>query len=420
MALRGVGVRSGIAHAVRWLRSALAAAGLSGVLACQPAGPGVRVAVPAAGGATAYTLTQGEGDVLLSWLEREDAGYVLAYSAWQPEHRWTAPRSVARGDDLFVNWADRPSALALADGGVAGHWLVNPPGRRQGDYGYGLQVAFSGDRGETWATRLRRGATRPSPSEYTGFLSFLESGDRLFAAYLSPPQIGDPPLDSSLEHRMTLRVARFGGEGDLEVEDLLDTSVCSCCPLDLADTEAGPVIVYRDRLPGEVRDISIVRWEGDAWSVPASVHDDGWELDGCPTNGPAVDASGRHVVVAWFTAARGSPEVRVAFSESSGRDFGTATRISEGRAVGYVDIRWIGPGEAVVSWVEAREGGAAVLRLRRVGLDGSRGVPLDLVETRGGRQDGMPMLARVEDGLVVVWRAADELHSALLPLDRLR
>ena len=38
---------------------------------------------------------------------------------------------------------------------------------------------------------------------------------------------------------------------------------------------------------------------GETWTEPVSVHHDGWQINGCPVNGPALGASGRDVAVAW-------------------------------------------------------------------------------------------------------------------------
>ena len=52
------------------------------------------------------------------------------------------------------------------------------------------------------------------------------------------------------------------------------------------------VVVYRDRSEKEVRDMSVVRFAGGRWSAPRTLAADGWEINGCPVNGPAVAADG--------------------------------------------------------------------------------------------------------------------------------
>ena len=59
---------------------------------------------------------------------------------------------------------------------------------------------------------------------------------------------------------------------------------------------------------------------------------DGWKIDACPVNGPAVAAAADTVVVAWFTAAD-MPRVRLAYSRDGGRSFAAPIEVASG-AVG--------------------------------------------------------------------------------------
>ena len=60
---------------------------------------------------------------------------------------------------------------------------------------------------------------------------------------------------------------------------------------------------------------------GEVWSKAENIHADGWELAGCPVNGPAIDALEMDVAVIWFTAAKGDPNVKIAFSDDGGAQF---------------------------------------------------------------------------------------------------
>ena len=60
----------------------------------------------------------------------------------------------------------------------------------------------------------------------------------------------------------------------------------------LACVNTACVPVYRDRTEAEIRDIAIVRLVDGIWSDPALVSADGWEIAGCPVNGPAIDSAG--------------------------------------------------------------------------------------------------------------------------------
>ena len=87
---------------------------------------------------------------------------------------------------------------------------------------------------------------------------------------------------------MTIRFAEITNKGDIIDESELDSATCDCCQTSIAVTNKGPVVVYRDRSDKEVRDIYIARKINGIWGVPTPIHNDGWEINGCPVNGPKV------------------------------------------------------------------------------------------------------------------------------------
>jgi hypothetical protein len=108
-------------------------------------------------------------------------------------------------------------------------------------------------------------------------------------------------LSQENEGDMALFYTTIGKDGSIGSETTLDSRVCECCQTSAAATPDGLLVVYRDRSPKEIRDISIVRYASGKWSTPVTVSNDGWQIDACPVNGPAISASGRNVAVAWFT-----------------------------------------------------------------------------------------------------------------------
>lgn len=152
--------------------------------------------------------------------------------------------------------------------------------------------------------------------------------------------------------------------------------------------------------------MSVVRFAGGAWSEPQTLARDGWELNGCPVNGPAIAASGPRVAVAWFTAAGGTSRVKLAFSPDSGASFGAPVVVDDGRPLGRVDVAVVGE-QAVVSWLEETEGGAA-LRVRSVGPEGERGPTLTVAESSAARSSGFPRMVASQGELVLAWRDGNE------------
>src|SRR6185436_12033224 len=90
---------------------------------------------------------------------------------------------------------------------------------------------------------------------------------------------------------------------------LLDPDVCTCCQTVAALTDEGPIVAYRDHSSDETRDISVVSMQNGQWTRPRAVHRDGWRMNACPVNGPALIASGKRVAVAWYTGADEKPRV---------------------------------------------------------------------------------------------------------------
>lgn len=213
---------------------------------------------------------------------------------------WSEPKTVTHRENLFVNWADFPSAVALSNGTLAAHWLeIN------GDaaYQYDVKIAMSNDDGKTWGDPFIPHEDR-SQREH-GFVTLLPGQDgALTAIWLDGRNYDTYASQDVVENAMQLRARAINSEGAMKSDSLLDARTCTCCQTSAVITEKDSIlVVYRDRSPGEIRDISIVRKAEGEWSAPYSVAQDGWHIEGCPVNGPAIDAKRGRTVVAWFTAA---------------------------------------------------------------------------------------------------------------------
>ena len=201
---------------------------------------------------------------------------------------------------------------------------------------------------------------------------------------------------------MTLRVAAVDSNGRLSEERLLDRRVCTCCQTASALTSEGVVVVYRDRSETEIRDISIIRYRRGRWSDPRPVQEDGWQIDGCPINGPAVAARGERVAVAWFTAAHDSPRVQVAFSNDGGESFDAAIAVAGSRALGRTDITLLPDDSALVTWLELTPRGEAI-RFRRVRPGGLVERAATLSSASSGRTSGFPRIVRDGHDVYFAW-----------------
>jgi hypothetical protein len=354
-----------------------------------------------------------QGRVHLTWFERlagED--HALRFSVLDPggegPENWSPPRTIVEGLDFFVNWADFPSLLPLSGGALVAHWLQRSG---PGTFHYDVVLAWSGDGGRSWSEGIL--PHRDGTLSEHGFVSLLPWEDGMGVVWLDGRKYETQPENPEMTLRFTT-LAPGGGSGALGPEVLLDDRVCDCCQTSAARTRDGMVVVYRDRSPEEVRDISIVRLENGVWSEPAPVHQDGWTIPACPVNGPMVAARDQHVAVAWFTAAEDHPRTFVGFSADGGRTFGEPIRVDDGDPVGRVALVLLDPskdggaGDALVTWLERTEG-AAEVRVRRITPAGDRSDARTVAVSTEARASGFPRMVRSGDHLVFAWTRVGEV-----------
>lgn len=357
---------------------------------------------PASGDSREPDLTAtADGRVILSWVEKVDEKrYALRLAI--KDRAWSEPRTVAEGENWFVNWADFPSVIALNDGSLAAHWLVKSGAST---YAYDVNIAISKDGGQTWTKPIVPHLDNTQTEH--GFVSLVPLRDgRLGAIWLDGRNMKDVQddhgEDKPLPVSMTLRYATIDGNGNISEDAQLDERVCECCQTSATVTSDGVFAVYRDRSQTEVRDIFSVRQSNSGWTSPQPVHDDSWEINGCPVNGPAVAADGRNVAVAWFTSAGGTPRVKIAFSTDGGATFGAPVQVDDGETQGRVDVVLLPDKSAVVCWLSGTAA-AGEIKARRVAANGSVGPPAVIAKTDISRSSGFPRMARSGDEVHFAW-----------------
>ncbi len=387
--------------------------------ACSGSDAGQHLEVPAGPGSGQPHLDADGQGVWMSWTEPWDGGHRVALSYF--DGRWRPAATIAQGDGFFVNWADFPSVSVVGDRLVA-HWL-----RRggRGTYDYGVRVSMSDDWGETWS-RAVVPHENETPTEH-GFVSVFAWRGEPWMAWLDGRAMVQPGGAMSVRARMLSR------DGDVPVsgpgrESIVDDRSCECCQTAAVVADGVPVVVFRDRSAGEVRDIYVSRLVEDpagvhAWSPGVPVARDEWIIGGCPVNGPAAAASGGDVAVAWFTAPDNVAQVNVAFSDDRAESFSSPWRLDEGDPLGRVDIEMLDDRSVVVTWLE-RSGGSSgtksVIASRRVAPGGRMSGIRRLAETVSARASGFPRMARLgTDRLLFAWTDATgegRVRAMVMPL----
>jgi hypothetical protein len=336
------------------------------------------------------------------------------------------------------------SILALPDGSLAAHWLTKSgPGMHTND----VNLSISRDGGRTWGKAIVPHRDRAQTGR--GFVSMIPASGGIAVVWLNgrkttggdrgaeghvpaeKARVGASQHTGSHDHQhtggnhraaghgpaaaeveMSLMYTTIGLDGTLGNEVLLDGRVCECCQTSVAPTPDGMAVVYRDRSEKEVRDISIVRLKNGEWSEPQPLSKDGWEINGCPINGPAISSAGQNLAVAWFTAARNQPRVYAALSADGGATFGPQILVGDGNQLGRVDIVALPSGNAFVGWVERTPDGAEV-RACIVRPDGSKSPAIIVPET----SSGVPRMKVSGDEVVIAWtdsRNIRKVRTAIL------
>ena len=347
---------------------------------------------PGPGSAEPHLATAPDGSVILSWLEPADGTTALRFSVLG-ENSWSEPRTIARGDNWFVNWADFPSVEAIDDSLWAAHWLVKAA---EGTYEYDVAVSISTDAGTTWGAPVTP-HTDGILSEH-GFVSLFPDRGGVGALWLD---------GRDMAHGMTLRSAVVMPDNSLNHDALADELVCDCCQTDVANGPQGPIAVYRNRTEDEIRDIYVTRMIHGEWETGRPVAHDGWEIAGCPVNGPAIAADGNNVAVAWVTAANNDSIVKVSMSTDGGESFGVPIEIDPDQPVGRVDVVMLEDGATHVTWLDQGEGGSGVIRARKVSANGEPGDVETIATTSAGRMSGFPQAVRSGNRIVFAWTDVD-------------
>jgi hypothetical protein len=351
-----------------------------------------------AGSGQPFLAQSADGTVVLSWLEPAGEQMRLRFAVLD-HGTWSEPRTVAQGANLFVNWADVPSVVPITAESWVAHWLVLVAG----SFGaYDVVTAVSQDAGATWSapTALNDDGTE---TEH-GFATLFPWGDAIGAVWLDGRQLAEWSFDRPDELLgVGLRFARLAADGRVLDRGEIDPLVCDCCQTDVAIAAGQPLLIYRDRSEAEIRDVVVRRYDGNAWLDPVDLGREGWFIEGCPVNGPAIAAHGMDVAAAWFTAADDRPRVRFARSADGGSSFAAPLEIDTDGAYGQAGVAVLDDGTAVVSWWRRAPAGGTALAARTVGRGGEIG-PIRTIATSGAAQPlDVPEILAAGDALIFAW-----------------
>jgi BNR repeat-like domain len=270
-----------------------------------------------------------KGEVLLSWTEKDDQGItafcfsvstdkgktfsekkVIYAGTGVGNSRLFRAKLLAKKDGslvaVFSNRADAPPAQPQAQQGQGGR------GGRGGGGGRSAELVYcvSKDGGTTW-TSPQTVDTDATKGLMRGFFdAILMANDEVAVAYLKDVK------GSTKHEERDLRLA-ITKNGVFQAEKLLDAVVCDCCNINLLVDGSGKLnVIYRDN-NDDIRDMSkmVSNDNGETFSKPENVHNDGWKIAGCPHSGAISSANGKNALIAWYSGAETEVGIRLVTQE---------------------------------------------------------------------------------------------------------
>ena len=336
----------------------------------------------------------------LSWIERNTDGEARLQMATWNGSEFDEIRLIAKSKGMFANWADIPSLVEAPSGDLYAHWL-NRIGNET--YAYGIQIERSIDHGKSWQS-LGWLHNDTSATEH-GFVSLIPENRHVRAFWLDGRQMKKPT------GKMMLRTAILDGN-KIKSEHMVDDDVCTCCPTAAIQLPSGSAVVYRDRLPQEIRDISLVHLKNDGWSKPSRIQKDNWVMPGCPVNGPSIATNGNIIAVSRFTVIKNKAKIILKLFKDgqvkSGKEIILDENVPVGRCVTVcskdsVYNIWIG--------VDKNQ---SVLRMAEVSLFGKIKRKMTLVPIDEDRSSGMPRAIFINNYLWVSWTDSNQVRLGRL------
>ena len=332
------------------------------------------------------------GQIYLSWVNEEGDLARFSYSQLT-ESGWSRPELISSGSDWFVNWADFPM-LSVNGDNMAAHWLRMSA---EGTYDYNIEASFSDVQNQDWSEP--RVIHSDGVSAEHGFVSMLPLKD---GSTLITWLDGRNTKNGDEYGAMTLRAGIFSSSGQILGEWELDSRACDCCQTSSAMTSSGPVVVYRDRSAKEIRDIAMTRYLNGRWTEPRPVHEDSWQIAGCPVNGPSVSAKYEQVAVAWFTAKDDTPKVQLALSSDSGASFTAPVLVASPETNGRVGTALLDSGKIIVSWIDTSSAQAKIM-LSVFSNEAELLQQVEVAKTSASRRSGFPIIESVGESVYVSW-----------------
>jgi BNR repeat-like domain len=257
-----------------------------------------------------------KNQVLMSWTEKDDSGLTsLCLSVSNDKGKtFSDKKIVASGYGIGNNRLMKAKILTKKDGSLVAVFMNNPaatapvPGQR-GSRGGEVSFAVSKDMGNTWSSP-KAVDIDPDKGMRGFFGAVLLANDEVAVAYLKDVK------NSTKHEERDLRIS-ISRNGVFQTEKLLDAVVCDCCNISLLVDANGALNVYYRDNNDDIRDFARMTStdNGQTFSKPSIVYNDGWKIQGCPHAGAYSAINGKSAIVSWYSGADKNQGIRLVTQE---------------------------------------------------------------------------------------------------------
>ena len=392
------------------------------VILAQGAGPGAVVTLAVAGRSNSAPWIAAHGrDVAVTWAPASGGkSDVFVAMSTDAGATFTAPVQVNMVPGEGRVGGEIPPRVALR--GRAGTTPEVVVAWNAKDHGTEIKIARSGDGGRTFGAPSS--LQSPGAAGDRGWHSLtVDDQGVAHVLWLDHRGLSGPKTEHThgaardeidgvaMAQKSSLYYASFGAS--VSTERAVTSGVCYCCKSAIVALPGGTLVsAWRHVYAGNMRDMAFTmsRDGGASFAPPARVSADGWSINGCPDDGPALAAGpDERVHIVWPTVIPGTEPVGALFYSTLGASgtFAPRTCIPTlgSPKPSHPQVVVDGSGRMVVAWDESLGGvRTAAYSVAERAADGAvRFGPAARFAAEGPTL--YPVMAGLADGVVAAWTA---------------
>lgn len=297
-----------------------------------------------------YLTTDETNQPVMSWCEMDTGSkHISFYMAWLDESgRISSKVSIPIEQNANLHEEGMPKVAVKNNGAIIAVYETSMPSAHNRFAG-AVRYIVSTDKGASWSKPAYLHAdTMPGKSHSFTAIARLGDGE-IGACWLDAKP--NPKL-----HGRPVHFAKTNGNNSFENELVIDSIACECCRIAISGSSNGKVsVVFRDIINDSIRDMSIITSpdNGKRFSKAVPYSHDGWVINGCPHNGPALAVADDKIYSTWFT---GGPQKGVFYCELN-KAMESTNRLLVSDHARFIQLCLLGDGSRLLAFDEKRTEG---------------------------------------------------------------